>query len=92
MKITEWNAFDYLQTQEEINAYLSACFNESDPKIFINALGDLAKKHGMNDVAQAIGVNRESLYRSLNGKVAPRFDTIHKIMRVLNVQLTVNPV
>lgn len=76
-----------METQDEINAYLTDCFNEQDPKIFIHALGDLAKKHGMTEVAQAAGVNRESLYTSFSGKVSPRWDTVRKVMQVLNVEI-----
>lgn len=87
MKTQPWNPFDTMQTQEEINAYLLECFNDEDPRIFTAALGDLAKKHGMAEVAEAVGVNRESLYTSFSGKVSPRFDTVHKVMRVLNVSV-----
>lgn len=87
IKITAWNPFEYMETQEDINAFLRELLHEEDPSLFINALGHLAKQHGMTEVAQAVGVNRESLYRSFNGKVSPRFDTVHKVMRVLNVNV-----
>ncbi len=44
MKTTPFNPIDYLQTPEEINAYLDAAFAEEDPRIFVIALGHLAKK------------------------------------------------
>ncbi len=84
---TPWNPFEYLETQEEINSVLRELLQEEDTKAFISALGHLAKQHGMKEVAQAVGVNRESLYRSFNGKTSPRFDTVHKVMRVLNVNV-----
>lgn len=90
MKTKPWNAFDYLDTQEEIVAYLQDCFDDENPRIFINALGDLAKKHGMSDLAEAIDVNRESLYKSFNGKVSPRYDTIAKVVSALGMKLTVS--
>lgn len=77
-----------METQEEINEFLIECFNDDDPKIFIGALNHLVKKHGVTDIAETIGVNRESLYKSFNGKVSPRWDTVKKVMKVLNVDIT----
>ena len=75
--------------KREINTYLAICFKDENPNIFINALGNLIKKHGVSDVAQAIGVNRESLYKSFNGKTVPRWDTVRNIMNLLHVDVTV---
>ena len=88
MKTTLFNPFDYMETQEEINEFLTDCFNDDDPKVFVGALSHLVKKHGVADIAETIGVNRESLYKSFNGKVSPRWDTIRKVMQVLNVDIT----
>ncbi len=82
-----WNPFDYFETQDEINTYLRELLNDDDPMLFVSALGHLAKKHGMSEVARAVGVNRESLYKSFNGSVSPRWDTIMKTVRVLNVDI-----
>ncbi len=89
VKTKHFNPFDYLETQEEINEYLSECFKEDDPQLFINALGHLARHHGMTDVAKESGLNRESLYKVFNGKTQPKWDTIHRLMKVLHVSLTV---
>lgn len=78
-----------METQEEINEFLIECFNDDDPKVFIGALNNLVKKHGVADIAETIGVNRESLYKSFNGKVSPRWDTIKKVMKVLNIDIKV---
>ena len=83
-----YSPFDFIETQEEINEFLRDCFNDEDPRVFIEALGYLVKKHGTADVAEAAGLNRESLYRSFNGKVQPRWDTVHRVMHVLNVSIT----
>ena len=77
-----------METQAEINAYLTQCFKDENPQIFINALGHLIKKHGVSDVAEAIGVNRESLYKSFNGTTSPRWQTVHNIMNLLHIDIT----
>lgn len=72
-KTTPLNPFDYIDTQDEINAFLCECLEDDDPNIFISALGHLVKKHGVTDVAKVTGLGRESLYKtfteilSLNG-------------------------
>lgn len=86
-KTSPFNPFDYFETQAEINSYLSELLRDEDPRLFISALGHLAKKHGMSDVARACNVNRESLYKSFNGDISPRWDTVLKVMRVLNVDV-----
>ena len=59
-KTTPYNPFDYLEGQDEIDAYLSEAFLDEDPRVFLVALGFLAKKKGMSEVAKRAGVNRES--------------------------------
>ena len=88
MKTKAFNPFDYMETQEEINEFLIDCFDDDDPKVFISALNHLLKKHGVADIAETIGVNRESLYKSFSGNVNPRWDTVKKVMQVLNVNIT----
>ncbi len=81
---TEFNPFDYMETQDEVETFLQECLADDDPNTFIEALGMLVKKHGVTDVSEASGLNRESLYKSLRGKTKPRWDTIFKVMKALN--------
>ncbi|MGW8159361.1 MAG: helix-turn-helix domain-containing transcriptional regulator [Desulfoprunum sp.] len=53
VKTSPYNPFDYLESEEEINEYLSAAFNDEDPHVFLIALGYLAKKRGMGTKAPA---------------------------------------
>jgi probable addiction module antidote protein len=86
-KTTPYNPFDYLETQAEINDFMTECFQDEDPQIFVNALGHLLKKHGVSDVAETTGFSRESLYKSFNGVTQPKWNTVRKIMTALNIQL-----
>lgn len=92
METTPYNPFDYLETKEEINEYLNNAFMDDDSRMFIVALGYLAKKKGMTQVAKKTGLNRESLYRSLSGDGNPAFATIKKITKALGVDLVAQPV
>ena len=88
---TPYNPFDYLESKEEINEYLNNAFMDDDPRVFIIALGYLAKKKGMAQVAKETGLNRESLYKSLSGDGNPGFATIKKITKVLGIHLVAQP-
>ena len=88
VKTSEFNPFDYMETQEEINTFLLECLNDEDPNTFVTALGQLAKKHGMTDVAEAAGLSRESLYKTFNGRTQPKWNTIIKVMSVLGLHFS----
>ncbi len=77
--ISAYNPFDYLETQEEVRDFLQDALNDEDPRVFINALSHWVKYHGIADVAQSTGLNRESLYKTVNGVTNPRWKTVHKI-------------
>jgi len=87
MKTTPYNPFDYLTGQDEIDTYLAEAFADKDPRVFLVALGFLAKKKGMSEVAKRAGVNRESLYKSLSGEGNPAYSTIAKVTRALNIKM-----
>ncbi len=89
LKTTLYNPFDYLETQEEINEYLTDAFQDDDPRLFVVALGYLAKKKGMTKIAKRAGLNRESLYRALSENGNPKFATISKVSKALGCKLAV---
>ncbi len=85
--LAPWNPFDYLKTPEEINEFLTDAFLAEDPRRFPIALGHLARKKGMSEVARLAGVNRESLYRSLSSEGNPGYTTVIKVARALNIEM-----
>jgi len=89
--VTAWDASEYLETEEDIAAYLNAVMEEGDPSLLQAALGDVAKARGMTSVAKEAGVGRESLYKSLSANGNPSFQTVSKVSRALGVQITFSP-
>lgn len=89
IEIKHYNPFDYLETKEEVNEYLSNAYLDEDPRVFLVALGYLAKKQGMAEVARKAGLNRESLYKALTGEGNPRFSTISRVVKALGCKLAV---
>ena len=86
--LTEFNPFEFMETQEEINEFLMECYQDSDPNTFVTALGQLVKLHGVSSVAQQAGLNRESMYKTFNGKTQPKWDTIVRVLKTLHVNLS----
>jgi probable addiction module antidote protein len=77
-----------MDTQEEINEFLMDCYQDEDPTTFVTALGQLVKLHGVTSVAEQSGLNRESMYKTFNGKTQPKWDTVVRVMKTLHVNLS----
>ena len=88
--ISSWDASEYLETQEDIAAYLNAALEENDPTILQAALGDVAKARGMASIARQAGVGRESLYKSLSETGNPSWQTVTKVLAALNLKLDIS--
>ncbi|MBS6516238.1 MAG: putative addiction module antidote protein, partial [Bifidobacterium longum] len=71
-----WDASEYLKTEQDIIDYLDAAAETGDPTLMQAAIGDVAKARGMGQIAEAAGVGRESLYKSLSKDGNPSFQTI----------------
>jgi probable addiction module antidote protein len=87
---TEYALFDassYLDSDEMIAEYLTAAAEDDDPNVLLAALADVAKARGMKQVAEAAGLGRESLYKTLAPGAHPRFQTVQAILKALNVRL-----
>lgn len=84
-----YNGKCILKTDDDIRQYIKTVAEEADPEYIIKAVNDVAKVKGFQTLAEQAGVSRESLYKSLNGKTKPRFETIYKLLMALGVRLTV---
>lgn len=93
MKISKWDAADYLKTRKDIAIYLDEILKiareDDTPELFIEALGDVTRAQGMTDLAKTIDVSRESLYKSLSKKGNPSFSTIFKVLEFLNLEMSI---
>jgi probable addiction module antidote protein len=89
-KTAPYDVAEFLETPEEMAAYLEACIHESDgdAAFIAKALGDIARAKGMTQVARETGLSRESLYKALSGDRSPSFDTILKVISALGLQLS----
>jgi probable addiction module antidote protein len=81
---------EFLETPEEMAAYLQACIEESegDAAFIAKALADIARAKGMTQIARETGLSRESLYRALSGDRSPSLDTILKVVAALGLKFS----
>lgn len=88
-KFSKYDVADYLKSEEDMALYLEACFEEAgDDAAFISAaLGDIARAHGMTEIASATGLTREGLYKTLSKDGNPSFAAILKVMKALGLKL-----
>ena len=91
IKLRKWDSAEHLKTEEDMQAYLQACIDESngDAAFIAKALGNIAKAKGMAQLSRDTGLGRESLYKALSGDVHPSFDTVIKVVKALNLRLAI---
>jgi probable addiction module antidote protein len=89
MKTTPFDIAEYLSSSDMVAAYLEECLQDDDPRVFLVALGDVARARGMTDIARLTGLGRQSLYKAFNGQAEPRFDTVLKVLKALDIRLAV---
>lgn len=94
IKVSELPDFDvteYLESEEDLAAYLTAVLEDDDPALLAAALGDIARARGMSQVAKDSGISREALYKALRPGSAPRFETISRVCAALGIQFVARP-
>ena len=92
VKISKFDAADYLKTPEVIAAYLTEAFETNDAAYICTALDTVARAKGIGDVAKATGLSRESLYKTFKETANPEFDTVRRVMQSFGVKLVAEPI
>lgn len=91
-KFSKFEVYEFLDNGELIAGYLEEVLKENDPALLLSALSDIAKAKGMGSIAEKSGLGRESMYKALRPGARPRFETIMKILRAMELQLSVQSV
>jgi probable addiction module antidote protein len=90
-KTRPYDAAEYLETPEDMAAYLEAALEDGEPAIVVKALGVIARARGMTQIARDTGLRRESLYKALSLEGNPEFATVLKVVRALGLKLHAEP-
>jgi probable addiction module antidote protein len=88
-KVKPFDTSAFLDDDEVIAEYLTAALEDSNPDVFLAAVGQVAKARGMGAIAEGAGLGRESLYKALTPGAKPRYDTVLKVLQSLGVKLSV---
>ncbi|WOH68757.1 addiction module antidote protein [Bradyrhizobium sp. BWA-3-5] len=92
IKISKFEAANYLKSPQAMADYLSEALATDDPEFICDALDTIARAKGMTQVAKETGLSRESLYKSLSGTTKPEFDTIRKVINSFGLRLVAEPI
>ncbi|MDR0828043.1 MAG: putative addiction module antidote protein [Desulfovibrio sp.] len=90
---SRYDTADYLQTEEDIAAYLEAVADEGggDPAYIAHALGVIARSRNMSKLSRDAGMSREGLYKALSGEGNPSFATVVKVAQALGLRVSFSP-
>ena len=91
MKITRFDAADYLTTVEACAVFLTEALKSDDVAYIANALGVVARARGMAEIAKRTGLSREGLYKTLSERGNPELATVLKVLEAVGVKLVVEP-
>ncbi len=80
-----------VETAEDMALYLSIFLEENDFEGLITGLRHIVKAKGISETARLSGLNRQHLYRIIEGSSQPKLETIAKLFHALGLSLSVKP-
>lgn len=91
VKVSRFDASDYLTDAETAAAYLNAALEEGDSDLLMAAIADIAKARGIAQVAADAGLGRESLYKTLKPGSKPQLGTVFRLLHAIGLKLNAAP-
>jgi probable addiction module antidote protein len=86
---TPFDTANYLDTVDDVAAYLEAVIDEADddPTVIAQALGSIARSRNFSQIARQAGMSREGLYKALSSDGNPSLATVVKVSHALGLRL-----
>jgi probable addiction module antidote protein len=86
---TPFDTANYLDTVDDVAAYLEAVIDEADddPTVIAQALGSIARSRNFSQIARQAGMSREGLYKALSADGNPSLATVIKVSHALGLRL-----
>lgn len=83
---------DYLDTPEELVAYLNAALEDGDERVLLAAMMDVIKaRGGVAKIAKETGLSREAIYKALSRDGNPRLSSMVAVLHALELDLAIVP-
>ncbi|CAM3927819.1 addiction module antidote protein [Xenorhabdus thuongxuanensis] len=83
----KFDVVEFLDSEEDIQAYLNSAIEENDTKYLFKALGNIARARNISQLSKDAGISREGIYKALSGEGNPSFNTVYKISKALGLKL-----
>lgn len=90
-ELPEFDAAEFLNSEEDVAAYLTTVLEDNDPALLAAAIGDITRARGLSQVAKDSGIARDALHKALRFGSEPRFETISRVCAALGVRLAAKP-
>jgi probable addiction module antidote protein len=88
LKTTAFDPAEFLDAREAQVELLADAIDSGDSRYIATALGTIARARGMTRVAEAAGLSRQALYRSLSKAGDPRLTTLLGVAKSLGLKLS----
>lgn len=88
-KLTDFDLSEYLDSPEAIAEYMSQVIVDGDQDELLRAIGYIAKAKGMSQISKETGLGRESLYKAFQEGSEPKFSTISKVLKAMDLGLNI---
>ena len=59
LKLSSWDASEFLECQEDIDAYLDAAYETGDPKLIRKAINNVSKARDIIETSTTIEIRKE---------------------------------
>jgi len=89
ISFSKYDPAEYIETKEDVIAFLEGAFEENDPEFLFKTIGYIARSKGMAQIARELNLNREGLYTALSPQGNPSFVTIARVLDNLGFRLSV---
>jgi probable addiction module antidote protein len=88
---SRFDAAEYLETEEDIAAYLDECAQDGDAGTIALALGAIARARNVSKLAREAGMTRTGLYKALSPGGNPSLDTVARVAKAMGFRLALMP-
>ena len=88
MKTSVYDPADYIETREDVLAFLEGALEENDPEFLLETIGHIARSKGMARIAKELNLDRAGLYKSFSSDGNPYFFTVIKVLDNLGFRLS----